>query len=147
MLTRLWHWLLSFFPKEVIAGECPQLGPWMTRYTLFKRGRAWPRVFVHHIHRSDESREHLHDHPWSFVSVILRGGYWEETKAGRRFYRPGLVLVRPAEWAHRLELNPGAQAWSLVIAGPIWRDWGFHTAAGWVHWKRYDYKNLLCPED
>jgi hypothetical protein len=35
-------------------------------------------VKLHHILRSDDDRD-LHDHPWSFLSIVLKGGYWEHT--------------------------------------------------------------------
>jgi hypothetical protein len=153
-LTRLWYWLLSFFPKKVIAGECPQLCPWMTRYVLYKKGRLGASVFLHHIHRSDESRTHLHDHPWPFVAIILKCGYYEEArwpeakgKTSYRWFGPLSILRRRAEWSHRLELKPGTEAWSLVFVGRTVRTWGFHTEGGWVPWMKYDYKNLICPED
>jgi len=50
--------------------------PYLTRTTLFSiRGF---RVALHRFHRGDQD-EDLHDHPWSFWTFILRGGYFEET--------------------------------------------------------------------
>lgn len=34
-------------------------------------------AYLHHIDRPDPGFD-LHDHPWPFVSIILRGGYTEE---------------------------------------------------------------------
>lgn len=108
-------------------------------------------IRVHNIVRSDADRE-LHDHPFTFVSVILRGGYWEHTVDGRRtWYGPGSIVVRSADVLHRLELErrpaktldefgpgftlPEVGAWTLVIRGPMRREWGFLTDRGWRDWR------------
>ena len=97
-------------------------------------------VRIHKIERSDQDRE-LHDHPFSFVSIILKGGYIEETVDGRKtFYGPGSILFRSADTLHRLDLVktvPGVNgtetpAWTFVIRGPERRQWGFLTPAGWI---------------
>ena len=120
---------------------------YLSRWTLLGRriGRPGSRaVFLHRFMRSDH--HDLHDHPWPFVSVVLAGGYWEHTPADlanpagptkRRWYGPGRVLVRPAEWRHRVELPPGREAWTVVIRGPKSRSWGFYCPAGYVDWRTY----------
>ncbi len=100
----------------------------------------WFGLRIHKILRSDNDRE-LHDHPFSFVSVILWGGYTQHTISsfdGRdieRFYRPGSVIFRRAEDAHRLTLK--TPTWTFVIRGRMRRDWGFHTSDGWVHYRKF----------
>lgn len=116
-------------------------GPLLTRYYLLNT--RWGAIYLHHLHASDEDRA-LHDHPWSFVSVLLTCGYfeWTETTAGhtRTWYPRWSVLRRPAEWRHRLELV--RPAWTLVFRSPIKREWGFITPSGWMHWK--DYGREFC---
>lgn len=36
----------------------------------------WGGFYVHHIAGPDPGKD-LHDHPWAFVTIILRGGYTE----------------------------------------------------------------------
>lgn len=36
----------------------------------------WGTLYLHHIARADQD-EHLHNHPWNFTSLILKGGYVE----------------------------------------------------------------------
>ena len=122
----------------------------MIRYILFRC--AGFGIFVHHFLRSDYDRA-LHDHPWPFVAVVLKGGYWEQhdqTLSGANTYvyhRPGSVLVRPAEWRHRVLLTGGRTSWSLVFVGRRSRVWDFFTPKGWCPWNRFDpYKNI-CGED
>lgn len=139
---------MKFFRKKIIGA--PE-NPLLVRYSLF-RCEAFG-IFLHHMLRSDHERA-LHDHPWPFVSVVLRGGYTEihdqtlQRKETRVWHGPGSVLVRPAEWRHRFELSPRSvqvrcaseesltdaflraarqkcDAWTLVFVGRRCRRWGF----------------------
>ncbi len=113
----------------------PGTGLYLTRWTL--RGSRFNSdggaVFLHHFHRSDAD-DALHDHPWPFTSVILAGGYYEHAVAQdgiirRRWYGPGRVLTRAAEWKHRTELLPGSDCWTLIFRGTKVRSWFFHCFA------------------
>lgn len=124
---------------------------YMERYWLVKP-RWWTlgcSVRVHHILRSDLDRA-LHDHPWPFVTVILRGCYSEERPLLEapplwtaheptlsRWYGPGSILVRRATSRHRLTLPRHATVWTLFIMGPRRQSWGFYTREGKVHWSDY----------
>ena len=120
------------------------------RHDLFKCGRF--AVYLHRFERSDWDRC-LHDHPWPFLTIILRGGYWEEVPARRtlagvpvggesgdvptvhRWRRPGAILYRPARFSHRIQLDPERpRPVSLVIVGRKCRPWGFWTLEGWRAW-------------
>ena len=117
------------------------IGDYMHRWIL---RTPWFTLRLHHILRSDAGRD-FHDHPFSFVSLILWGGYIEHrppclcgTGAPdtlcRRF-GPGSIVRRRAADLHRLEL--AAPAWTFVIATPYFRKWGFQTKAGWVPFDEY----------
>lgn len=124
--------------------RCPEDPPFLSRWRLLKLpgGR---RVLLHRFHLSDRDRE-LHDHPWPFTSVVLAGGYSEETPEGVKWHPPGSILRRPAEWRHRVILPEGRKAWSLVFTGPRCRVWGFWTDRGWVDWVTFG-KGLQCDEN
>lgn len=47
---------------------------YMTRWRILET--PWFGLFVHRFDGPD-SRPVLHDHPWSFVSLLVRGGYVE----------------------------------------------------------------------
>jgi hypothetical protein len=110
--------------------------------------RTWRyRVFLHLINREDNDRD-PHSHPWKFWTLILWGGYFEvifntlDQIRGRqnpvvRFLGPFSFLFRPAEHIHMVYklVKP---TWTLVIAGPSKRVWGFYPVTGeFVPW--YDY--------
>ena len=94
--------------------------PWTDRYYLLFRHR--PRwfpfnVLIHHI-RDDDHGEGMHNHPRPYMTVILKGGYWETTAAGRFWRGPGYVGFRSADAEHRVDLEPGVEAVTLFCPGP-----------------------------
>ena len=44
---------------------------------------------------------------------------------------------------HRIELEPGVNAWTLFFVGPKKREWGFLVNNKWIHYEQYlaDKKN------
>lgn len=120
--------------------------------TYMKRWRLVDNRFfgvrVHKIVRSDEDRE-LHDHPWTFLSFILSGGYIEHRPFGvSKEYRRFDFVFRRAEDLHRLQLHKEyayadnrvveKPAWTFVIRGPTRRRWGFMTQDGWIDAEDFD---------
>jgi hypothetical protein len=109
------------------------------------------RIRLHHIFISDNY--YLHDHPWHFLSIILKGGYFEITESEEKvwyknlwgnFYlpktvmvkewkKPGSFLFRSATHRHRVELPPGKTSWSLLFMIPVKRDWGFWKGGNFFH--------------
>lgn len=108
--------------------ECPYAERW-TLETPFGSLR------LHHWLTGDDPRA-LHDHPWSFVTIILSGGYADVTEHGRERMGPGRVRFRPAGHRHTVEVGKGG-CWSLVITGPHTRFWGFWRKGRWVKSNRY----------
>jgi hypothetical protein len=126
------------------------------RYHLVQWGEDGPGVMLHRVVAADEGR-YRHDHPWDFVSVILKGGYIEvhaDPGCNVGWYR---VLKAPfhgerwfrrmrAEDAHRIDMvDPDGPTWSLVLHGSKRRTWGFLTPDGWVAHQWYEY--YRCAED
>ena len=121
------------WPRRRIIWSCQaDRGPLLTRYSLVESRRLG--IYLHRLHVSDEDRA-LHDHPWSFLSWLIGGGYYEHTAEGRFWRRRFSLLWRPAEWRHRLELR--RPTWTLVIRGSRRRRWGFVIAGRWVGWQAY----------
>ena len=127
--------------KRIIYG-CDGRGdgdtPYLTRYYLLDK--KWMQICIHVFHRSDF--DDMHDHPWNFLSIILWGGYLEETMGYKRRRQrkrvwPGMFLFRRATHRHRVVLKNEKKAVSLVFMGPYIREWGFFTRNGWIHFKKY----------
>lgn len=131
---------------------------YMHRYYLFLKDRKWfPfNVTLHKIVRSDDPI--FHDHPWPYMTVVLKGGYYEHlpllNKDGQitgevAVWRgPGSIIRRKANEFHWLELDQDTPATTLFFMGPQQRDWGFlvnkpKTKTLWVQWKEYldNYKD------
>lgn len=107
---------------------------YMERFWLLPYSRLPVAVRVHHILRSDDDRA-FHDHPWPYLTVILRGGYTEVRPVFDRsglyagttsaWRAAGSVLFRGARSWHRLEVPAGVDTWTLFITGPKVQQWGF----------------------
>lgn len=111
-------------------------------------------IYLHRIFLPDADR-HPHDHPWPFLSLVLRGGYVEELselrmtpaqrpklrtmrRVGMRTHRRWSIHRMPLRRAHRVALiEPGTM--TLVLVGRRSKDWGFWTSpTQWVRWDQYD---------
>lgn len=125
---------------------------YMHRYYLFLKDRKkFPfNVTLHKIVKSDDPI--FHDHPWSYLTIVLKGGYWEHTpvvnsegKIFAEFSRwrgPGSIIWRRAKEFHWLELDGDRPATTLFFMGPQKRDWGFlvdrtKTKKQWIQWEHY----------
>lgn len=144
MRKKLFQWfgdLCIWYAKRHPFSHIPG---YMERFWVLHYRRWMPySIRVHHILRSDTDR-HLHDHPWPYITIILRGGYWEITKApdllGRlqyRWYGPGSILVRNKDHRHKLDLVEGTTTWTLFIMGRKVNHWGFFTPEGKIPWRKY----------
>lgn len=92
------------------------------------------QIYLHKICRSDVDLE-LHDHPWHFLSVLLRGGYDEETERLGVRRRVWPVLFRRAAHRHRVLLIDGRPAWTLVFTSSKKRSWGFYRDGVFIPWR------------
>lgn len=102
-------------------------------------------VRIHEILRSDLGRD-PHDHPWSYLTVILKGGYFEERydEAGKlidsKYHGAGSVLWRPAGSWHRLTVPNGTTVTTLFVSGQKVCTWGFNVNGHKIPY--YSYKDL-----
>ena len=93
-------------------------------------------VYLHKILLSDKPI--LHDHPWSWGTFIISGGYWEHTPKGTFWRGPGSWRTQKSTDMHWLELNENKPCWTLFWHGARQRTWGFQTDDGWM-----DYRTFL----
>ena len=103
-------------------------------------------IKVHKIYISDPAV--LHDHPWSYISIILKGGYAETrefkdssgiTFGVSTYYKPGSILFRSGKYPHRIVILDSKVATTIVITGPKFRKWGFVENGVWKDNSELEY--------
>lgn len=87
------------------------------------------------IARADEDKDE-HDHPWNFISIILKGGYLETSDFLSTTRRPGSIAYKRADESHRVVRIFG-KTYSLAIVWGKRREWGYQTNIGWVEAQEY----------
>lgn len=129
MLTYLASLLTNLGRRRIIMDHVCPSEEYMHRHYLYGKpdgenhGRL--EVCLHKILRSDD--DWLHNHPSSYLSIILAGSYLEHTPSGAYLRRPGHIRVRGRDSLHRLELVNGP-VWTIFVMlqrtpGPS--EWGF----------------------
>ena len=110
-----WH---PIFPTET-ATE-----PTMERMVLLETRPLG--IYLHRFHAmAERSFVSAHDHPWDFVSILLRGRYLESRCYGKEEERlPGSVAFRRAKTIHKIVTVPEG-ALSLCIRGPKRQEWSW----------------------
>lgn len=150
---RIGNWKLF---ETTIVG--PLDNPLIVRYQLFRCPLFG--IWIHKMCRSDHDRA-MHDHPFAFISIILKGGYSEihyvktTENIGRYdtieesellIHKPGAILYRPALWRHRAILDSGKASWNLILVGKRTRKWGFWPDGKFCWWRSYDSNKGICEE-
>lgn len=126
-MMELWRW------KHIEDIDRPG-DVYLSRLMLVRT--PWFGVYFHIIRRPDWSRCQ-HDHPWSFVTLILRGGYVEEVGGETFTRRPGYIGYRPRAFEHSITQLRNGPAYTLVLRGRNHEAWGFRTPEGKLPWERY----------
>ena len=95
--------------------------PWMNRYyVLFRHRFQWfPYNIIIHEMLDDDHGEGVHNHLCPYITIVLRGGYWETLKTGKFWMQPVYIGFRSANNYHRLDLKPGTRPFTLFIPGPF----------------------------
>lgn len=115
-------------------------------------------IRVHHILAPDRDR-HLHDHPWWWISVVLKGWYlekipefqWPLDDLWGLGSEPGVIrmrgqgsyaLRRPTD-RHAITQIPEGGVWTLFITFKKVQTWGFYTEAGKVPHQVYESRHQV----
>ena len=116
--------------------------PYLIRWYVFLKDRKnFPfNITLHKILVSD--LDDLHDHPWNYATLILKGGYYEHTPEGKFWRGPGHFRYRKSTDLHRLELAKDENGkelpcWSLFYMGKKVQEWGFIKNGKWIHNETY----------
>ena len=141
-MKKFLEWLDSIGRKRIIMDRIHD-EPLLTRYYLFLKDRkTFPfNVFLHKFHKGDPGD--LHDHPWPYFTLNLKGGYYEWIPGSldkdgrwnceiRKWRGPGHFRFCSSNSYHRIELHPGITPWTLFMPGPKTREWGFLEKGKWI---------------
>lgn len=156
-------------PKAEVIGppECPLF----TRWTLLAPRNLF-KLRVHHFAPERQDGDCPHDHPWWFLTFVVKGGYddlvtckdcdgekvewllvgagddsdWVEVRC-RRCRGRGIILsdrvnaptvrFRRADYQHMTRTDERG-AWTVVITGPVARDWGFWRDGHWWPFRLFE---------
>lgn len=145
------YWLSPYAPRGTHGEDqgCYTAVWWRSPLVWFLQ-RFGIAVRLHWIASADRYRD-LHDHPWNFVSIVLRGWYYEQVpdfsepvydKAWRvsdsRLRTVGTVGYRSIHDRHTIStVSPGG-VWTLFITGRKQQSWGFFTDLGWIPHEKYN---------
>jgi hypothetical protein len=156
LTDRFLNWLEGKGRKLIIMDRvCNE--PYLERYYLFLKDRKkFPfNIFLHKFLKGDP--DDVHDHPWPYATLILKGGYYEwipqfnsvGQKTGEiRYWRgPGHFRICKPTSYHRIELAEGVTAWTLFLPGPQTREWGFLVKNKWIHNGKYLHDKQLSTTE
>lgn len=128
------RWGVEFLPRRDEAGNV---------------GRSAGGIYLHRMRGPDPGVD-LHDHPFTFATLVLWGGYTEEralareapqlaryaewwpgsrgprTTSVRETRRPGRWRTMRLDECHRITGLLRRSCWTLVVRGPRRRGWGFY---------------------
>lgn len=96
--------------------ECPYVIRWRIE-------TRWGSIRLHHWLSHDDDRA-FHDHPWSFTTFVIKGGYADVSPDGTEHLKAPAVRRRTAEHRHTVFPDKGG-CWTIVVTGPRIRTWGF----------------------
>lgn len=119
----------------------------LTRWRVVQT--PWAGFYVHRFDGPDP-RPTLHDHPWPFLSCVLRGGYIE------RRLTPMAMSVQEdhvVRWFNRKRTHDAhsivrllrVPTWTLMFVGRRVRTWGYLEGPEWVFPSDHDPLNDPTP--
>ena len=97
---------------------------YLRRFYIYKTKES--ESMLHQFFLGD--RGPLHNHPWPNSSLVLKTGYWEWMRDGKKYWRSeGYSGNRGATTYHKVELEPGTagNVWTLFTTGKRVRKWDF----------------------
>jgi hypothetical protein len=109
----------------------------------------WFGIYLHDIFEPDGDRD-PHNHPWSFLSFVVRGSYTEKVHHEPEQEMAGVcpemsVLQHHNRFSvHRMDTKAAhrivfasPRLKTLIIRGKRQGGWGFFTREGYVPWQHY----------
>lgn len=121
------------FREHLGLPECPYVYRW--RFEI----RGLGSLRVHHWVGPDDDRA-FHDHPWWFLTLVIKGGYTDMSPSSPAEYQGGhishwdhlhvgSIRFRRALHQHTVVPDLGG-CWTILVTGPRTRTWGFWLSKG-----------------
>lgn len=140
---QFWRWMDITGPSDHENGIHEEL--YLRRLYILRT--PWFGVMLHWIKREDWDRDALHNHPWEFLRLVLRGGYTEQvawalsdTELSPEIelsHRAGNFNKFPSDAYHRIS-SVKPHTCTLVFNSAKTRGWGFFVPGeGHVPWQQY----------
>ena len=120
--------LIIQFNEALGLPECPYVVRWRIE-------TPWGSIRLHHWLSHDDDRA-MHDHPWDFLTFVLRGGYTDVSLDGDQYLKAPTMAYRKSTHQHTVFPDEKG-AWTLVITGPKIRKWGFWINGKFVKMNKY----------
>ncbi len=130
IMNQLLFKISAYLRCRVIRG--PKQEPYLERYHLLHLPFGI-HIYLHRFVASDPGRA-LHNHPWHSALALVLSGQYDETRLGnmalnnklvKRNVRAGSLNYISGKIYHRINLQPGQEAWTLFIHTASHRSWGF----------------------
>lgn len=117
--------------------DCPYIVRWVFNFYFFS-------IRIHHWLSSDDQR-HFHDHPWWYLSWVIKGSYTDITPDGQTERKRWSLKLFSASHQHTVKISK-AGCWTILLTGREKRVWGFWVDGKFKKRNRYffDYKHHPC---
>jgi hypothetical protein len=104
--------------------KCPYARRW------YIESKYLGSIRIHHFMGPDDTR-YLHDHPWWYFTIILKGKYEDRSETPVILGGWKRFAFRKAEHAHAVIPLTSNGVWTLVLTGRKTRTWGFWINGKW----------------
>lgn len=116
---------------------------YLKRFTVLQCGGL--HIRIHRILSSDKT-PFLHTHPFNYVSIVLRGGYWEKINDRIIHHKVGAIIRRRSSDFHRImKVEPDTKTlfitWGKAASWQLKPDG--HKPDGWVEYQPGIYRREL----
>lgn len=135
-MKRIINWIFSF-ESITGGGVCP---PYLFRWTLLNVKLF--RIYLHQFVGDDWALD-PHDHPKRFVSIGIKGWYYEDVCNAdgmilyTRKHQAPWIRSFPPYHIHRIRAKECGNCWTVVIVFRNVRQWGFIQNGKWIRWDNY----------
>ena len=97
----------------------------------------WFAIYIHAIYKADEDK-HLHNHPFNFFNIILKGSYTERLpnfKLNPRF--AGNSVYRQRDQFHKIDDLHSPVVYTLNVMWNFRDTWGYEVRGRYVDHETY----------